>query len=102
MKVFALAARGGTGRLIVRFRPGERPFRRGPGSLEGERRSAGSRGSGPPLITPVLAKLRNEITDRQSSYFLHSRKTFWNESPPDQEFTQPQFRPQCFPSHSSH
>jgi hypothetical protein len=28
MKVFALAATGGTGRLIVRFRPGERPFRK--------------------------------------------------------------------------
>jgi uncharacterized protein YbjT (DUF2867 family) len=43
MKVLVLGATGGTGRLIVRFRPGERPFRRGPGSLEGERRSAGSR-----------------------------------------------------------
>ena len=31
MKVLVLAATGGTGRLIVRFRPGERPFRRGPG-----------------------------------------------------------------------
>ena len=28
MKVLVLAATGGTGRLIVRFRPGERPFRR--------------------------------------------------------------------------
>ncbi len=27
MKVLVLAATGGTGRLIVRFRPGERPFR---------------------------------------------------------------------------
>ena len=38
MKVLVLAATGGTGRLIVRFRPGERPFRRGPGLLGGERR----------------------------------------------------------------
>jgi hypothetical protein len=30
MKVFVLAATGGAGRLIVRFRLGERPFRRGP------------------------------------------------------------------------
>ena len=43
MKVLVLGATGGTGRLIVRFRPGERPFRRGPGSLEGELRSARSR-----------------------------------------------------------
>ena len=28
MKVLVLAATGGAGRLIVRFRPGERPFRR--------------------------------------------------------------------------
>ena len=28
MKVLVLGATGGTGRLIVRFRPGERPFRR--------------------------------------------------------------------------
>ena len=34
MKVLVLGATGGTRRLIVRFRPGERPFRRGPGSLE--------------------------------------------------------------------
>ena len=27
MKVLVLGATGGTGRLIVRFRPGERPFR---------------------------------------------------------------------------
>lgn len=27
MKVLVWAAAGGTGRLIVRFRPGERPFR---------------------------------------------------------------------------
>jgi hypothetical protein len=40
MKVLVLGGTGGTGRLIVRFRPGERPFRRGRGSLEGERRSA--------------------------------------------------------------
>jgi hypothetical protein len=33
MKVLVLAATDGTGRLIVRFRPGERPFRRGPGLL---------------------------------------------------------------------
>jgi hypothetical protein len=43
MKVLVLAATGGTGLLIVRFRPGERPFRRSPGLLGGERRSAGSR-----------------------------------------------------------
>ena len=43
MKVLVLAATGGAGRLIVRFRPGEKPFRRGPGLLGGERRSAGSR-----------------------------------------------------------
>ena len=30
MKVLVLGATGGTGRLIVRFRPGERSFRRGP------------------------------------------------------------------------
>jgi len=32
-----LGATGGTGRLIVRDAPGERPFRRCPGSLEGPR-----------------------------------------------------------------
>ena len=42
MKVLVLGATGGTGRLIVLFRPRERSFRRDPGSLEGERRSAGS------------------------------------------------------------
>ena len=33
MKVLVLGATGGTGRLIVRFCPGERPFRRGPGRV---------------------------------------------------------------------
>jgi hypothetical protein len=43
MKGPVLGATGRTGRLIVQFRLRERPFRRGPGSLEGERPSAGSR-----------------------------------------------------------
>jgi hypothetical protein len=33
MKVLVLGATGRTGRLIVRFRPGKRPFHCGPGSL---------------------------------------------------------------------
>jgi hypothetical protein len=41
MKAPVLAATGGTGRLIVRFHSGKRPFRRGPGLVGGERRSAG-------------------------------------------------------------
>ena len=32
-----VTATGRTGRLIVRFHPGERLFRRGPGSREGKR-----------------------------------------------------------------
>jgi hypothetical protein len=54
MKVLVLGATGGTGRLIVRFRPGERPFRRalvrskasadlpGVDMIEGDTRDAGT------------------------------------------------------------
>jgi hypothetical protein len=40
MKVLVLVATGGTGRLIVRFRPSERPFRRGPAPVRSKASAA--------------------------------------------------------------
>jgi hypothetical protein len=71
MKVLVFGGTGGTGRLIVRFRPGERPFRRGPGSLEG--RAPISRG-----VDRVAGDARDEGDPHLFSCGEGRRKTSFN------------------------
>ena len=66
MKVLVLGATGGTGRLIVRSRPGQRPFRRGPGAGRESAPGKSSQESGRRLTDIHVSLLSRKNTGAQA------------------------------------